>query len=94
MNGKVDNEDTFIQAVQAEITRVKASRERWLQNMIYEWKLQEQYAEGKTEATLKLLQTLEKRGMSVQEVVTTLAETEGLSIQAAQAYYDQLMAVK
>ena len=62
--------------------------------MIYEWKLQEQYAEGKTEATLKLLQTLEKRGMSVQEVVTTLAETEGLSIQAAQAYYDQLMAVK
>ena len=94
MNGKVDNEDTFIQAVQAEITKVKASRERWLQNMIYEWKLQEQYDEGKTEATLKLLQTLEKCGMSVQEVVATLAETEGLSRQAAQAYYDQLMAVK
>ena len=97
MAGNVNNKDKFIAQIQAEIKSIKTNQERWLENMLYELKMQERFDAGEEQGlnternrtVQKFIAWSRQRGADQATVVTDLAELYGISKQEAQRYYDQ-----
>ena len=97
MAGNVNNKDKFIAQIQAEIKSIKMNQERWLENMLYELKMQERFDVGEEQGlnternrtVQKFIAWSRQRGADQATVVTDLAELYGISKQEAQRYYDQ-----
>ena len=97
MAGNVNNKDKFIAQIQAEIKSIKMNQERWLENMLYELKMQERFDAGEEQGlnternrtVQKFIAWSRQRGADQATVVTDLAELYGISKQKAQRYYDQ-----
>ena len=97
MAGNVNNKDKFIAQIQAEIKSIKMNQERWLENMLYELKMQERFDAGEEQGlnternrtVQKFIAWSRQRGADQATVVTDLAELYGISKQEAQRYYDQ-----
>ena len=53
MAGNVNNKDKFIAQIQAEIKSIKMNQERWLENMLYELKMQERFDAGEEQGLKK-----------------------------------------
>ena len=95
--GNVNNKDKFIAQIQAEIKSIKMNQERWLENMLYELKMQERFDAGEEQGlnternrtVQKFIAWSRQRGADQATVVTDLAELYGISKQEAQRYYDQ-----
>ncbi|MGZ7884766.1 PD-(D/E)XK nuclease family transposase [Limosilactobacillus ingluviei] len=97
MAGNVNNKDKFIAQIQAEIKSIKTNQEKWLENMLYELKMQERFDAGEEQGlnternrtVQKFIAWSRQRGADQATVVTDLAELYGISKQEAQRYYDQ-----
>ena len=91
MAGNVNNKDKFIAQIQAEIKSIKTNQERWLENMLYELKMQERFDAGEEQglnternrSVQKFIAWSRQRGADQATVVTDLAELYGISKQEA-----------
>ena len=87
MAGNVNNKDKFIAQIQAEIKSIKTNQERWLENMLYELKMQERFDAGEEQGlnternrtVQKFIAWSRQRGADQATVVTDLAELYGIS---------------
>ena len=93
MAGNVNNKDKFIAQIQAEIKSIKMNQERWLENMLYELKMQERFDAGedseRNRTILKLITRAQQRGADHTAVIADLADFYDISKAEAQRYYDQ-----
>ena len=101
MAGNVNNKDKFIAQIQAEIKSIKMNQERWLENMLYELKMQERFDAGEEQGiqkglnserertVLKLITRAQQRGADHTAVIADLADFYDISKAEAQRYYDQ-----
>lgn len=91
--GNVNNKDKFIAQIQAEIKSIKMNQERWLENMLYELKMQERFDAGedseRNRTILKLITRAQQRGADHTAVIADLADFYDISKAEAQRYYDQ-----
>ena len=93
MAGNVNNKDKFIAQIQVEIKSIKMNQERWLENMLYELKMQERFDAGedseRNRTILKLITRAQQRGADHTAVIADLADFYDISKAEAQRYYDQ-----
>ena len=93
MAGNVNNKDKFIAQIQAEIKSIKMNQERWLENMLYELKMQERFDavedSERNRTILKLITRAQQRGADHTAVIADLADFYDISKAEAQRYYDQ-----
>ena len=93
MAGNVNNKDKFIAQIQAEIKSIKMNQERWLENMLYELKMQERFDAGedseRNRTILKLITRAQQRGADHTAIIADLADFYDISKAEAQRYYDQ-----
>ena len=93
MAGNVNNKDKFIAQIQAEIKSIKMNQERWLENMLYELKMQERFDavedSERNRTILKLITRAQQRGADHTAVIADLADFYDISKAETQRYYDQ-----